>query len=345
MLRLLIRFRRWFIHTVRDRLLAFVMGVGIAFVLLCAVCLAVMLLPQFISNLVEDHKDFFTDDAWLGHKFNPNVRDQFTYPKGGDVIIQTTDEFGRRTTVQPAGDDYSSFAIFAPDSMLFGVNVNDDQTVASQFARITAGKKIKAYNYAVSGYGPNHFLALMTDPRFPPGISEKKGFVVYSFIDLHIERAACWPFFFIVDPNTRLPRYVLAEDGSVQRAGVAIAKDVTYGANLFSDDAKSTWLGPYSDTNRRLAARILGQAKAEFQKRFDSQGFIVIFLNGSRSAKRMTELLEPLGIHCLDYQSLVAGWCGDEPCLQPENSHPTASGNYAIAKKLVQDLAGFGVLP
>ena len=152
-------------------------------------------------------------------------------------------------------------------------------------------------------------------------------------------------YFFKISPDTRLPRYIIAEDGSVRREGMAIAKDIPYPATSFSSGAASKDLGPYSDENRVLAARILGQANIEFKKRFDSQGFFVIFLNGSRSAKRMTELLEPLGIHCLDYQDLVAGRCGDDLCLQPRNGHPTASGNYAIAAQLVQDLTSFGVLP
>ncbi len=337
------RFRAECWTKVRERLLVFAMGLVVAGGLLYSIPSLMMLPKLFVPNLI--HKRLYTSDDWLGHKFNRNVT-QRIHLKGRADVIQTTDDFGRRTTVQPPGNDYRSFAVFAPDSMLFGVNVNDDQTVASRFAHLTATQKIKSYNYAVSGYGPNHFLALVTDPRFQQGIPEKRGFVVYSFIDLHIERAACWPFIFKVSPNTRLPRYVIAADGSVQRAGMARAKDVPYGlpATIRSFNTASTWLGPYSDPNRTLTARLLGQAKKELEKRFELQGFFVIFLNGSDSAEKMTALLEPMGIHCFDYRPVVKGWCGEELCLQKENGHPSVSGNRAIAEQLVQDLRRFGVL-
>ncbi len=328
-------------RTYPAKLISFLLGTCVALLLLLLVIFILKRGSFFIPSIV-DKELFNNNDQWLGHCFYPNVTVQLRYHK--ELIIQTTDEFARRATVQPKGD-YRSFAIFAPDSMLFGVNVNDDQTVASHFARLTKSEKIRAYNYAVSGYGPNHFLALVTDKRFYEGIKEKRGVVVYSYNDLHIERAACWPFFFTVNPDVLLPRYILDKDSIIRRAGTLTAGDIKLKDDANWVDQAATWLGPYSDSNRRLTARMIGQAKKELEKHFELLGFVVIFLNTSKKADLLTDLLKDEGIYSFDYQGLMYSQCDGEPCLQPENSHPTAKCNLAMAERVIKDLTNLGIMP
>ncbi len=346
------RFSLWH-RRVPEPLIALALGAVVAVGLVSAAKRVVAYVPSFMTVIGQR---FEQRDDWLGcnQRANAELRIRFRDGLPGDPdVVQRTDEFGRRVTVQPAENEYRSFALFAVDSMVYGINVADDETIPSFFAEVIGGKKIKVYNYAVPGWGPGNFLALMTDPRFPPGIAERQGFVIYFFFDCHIDRAAGWPF--LTDLHLRpYPRYVPTEDGKLQRAGM-----YAEGKKSAGDGAKFGRAGPshfdvFSDgvlwrasdaAHRRLTVRILAQAKAEFEKRFNSQGFFTVFLHEQSRSRPMAASLTELGIHCLDLRGLLDGRCGGEPCIQKiDNTHPTASGNCVVATKLAEELAKFDVL-
>jgi len=298
---------------------------------------------------------FHARDEWLGLRINPNenqVYKKYYRDTLYATAVYNSDDYGRRRTVQD-GDDWSSFAMFAPCSFAFGDGVNDDETLPSQFAQRVAGKKIDVYNYGVCSWGPNNLLALLTDPRFPPGVREKRGFLVYTYIDDHLERASLRRSFLATTSGLRVPHYVATRDGGLARQGLVdlahpphdtfweiVADRLGLIGTLFSD-----WPVRLTDRERRFAARLVSQCRVEFEKRFDSQGFFVIFFPGSNTVNVMRPLLEQGGIRCLDYTA-VAPYDADKEAVyfQPD-SHPTALAYRVIADKLAADLKEQRVIP
>ena len=345
-------------HKLTARLLALGLGVAVAAAIWHLVSASV---PRLVRPPIG--RVFYVYDEWLGSKLAANATDAVPeeyWPAKNTPVYQHTDAFGRRVTIQPPVDDSQSFVLFAPDSMLYGINVSDEYTIPSFFAQQVAGKKTNIYNYAVSGWGPGNMLALMTDPRFPPGIAEKRGFVVYSFNDNHIFRAACWPFLFKPDRSYRIPQYVVDAQNRVQRLGIISTEGEAKASLPHPEDAHSVRFKLFGDGIQwliraheyyGLTARLIAEIDAEFKKRFTSQGTVVIFLPVCRHVKTMKALLEPMGIRCLDYTRLLTGplgrsrQCGSEPCLQRDNGHPTVSGNRLIAERLAQDLTALNMLP
>ncbi len=317
--------------------------------------------PQIEFSPIGD--SFYVSDDWLVSRHGCNqeggVPEKY-WTSPDKPIVQHTDNVGRRVTVQPADQSYDSFVLFAPDSMVYGINVEDRHTLPSLFAEKVAGENIKVYNYGVSGWGPGNFLSLMTDPRFPAEISEKRGIVIYSLNDWHIFRAACWSFLFQPDHSYRLPKYILDENDQVKRLGI-----VDSGENEIKDPSQSPQKGQlqfdlYNDGVKwlllskdhfRLTARLILEAKKEFEKRFKSLGFVVMILPDGLYAKPMTSILQDsMEIPCLDYRHYLNGPrgykdCGNEKCMQEENGHPTISGNRLLADKLYEDLKRMNIIP
>jgi hypothetical protein len=331
-----VRFGAWLF---REQMLALVLGIGVALVLLYAAS-GIIYLPQVLRSRTP-RSDEFADD-WLGYRRVPQFKSLLV-----SGAVQSTDEWGRRVTVQPPEDEFQTFAIFGIDSMVYGIGVGDEDTIPSSVAAAISGSNIKVYNYAVGEYDPSNFLALMTDPRFPPGVRERSGFVVYFCFDYHVSRVVGWPLLVVPnDPTVRYPRYVRGADGNLRRDGYL--KTV-----INWPDEAPHWL-PFTHHRqiyltltqkaeyRRLAADVILQTKVEFERRFESRGFFVVFLY---RLPKMQRLLEERGVVCFDYDGILsAERCGAEPCLQPHDVHPTASGNRLIAARLAADLARVGVV-
>ncbi len=310
--------------------------------------------PKDQFSVVRTGDDFYQNDDWLGSWHKPDQHEYFKKYHRKELyanVVYHTDEFGRRRTVQ-GRDDWRRFAMFAPCSFSFGDGVNDDETLPSQFAEQVAGEKIAVYNYGVNAWGPNNLLALMTDPRFPAGIPEKQGFVIYSFVGDHIERVIGRRSFLTLNRKLSIPHYVEARDGTLRRTGMVNAAHPAHDTiwdivadrlgligTLFDD-----WPLGLTQRMRQLTARLIAASQAEFAKRFDAQGFFVLFYPGESTLKPMETALARNGVRWLDYsEAFPYDRETDNVYFQPDG-HPTALAYRVIAEKLAADLRELGVL-
>jgi hypothetical protein len=297
---------------------------------------------------------FYEHDDWLGSR---HVADSYLYfkkyyrKKLYAQVVCHTDELGRRRTVQER-ENWTRFAIFAPCSFSFGDGVLDEETLPSQFARQVAGDGIAVYNYGVNAWGPNNLLALLTDPRFPAGIPEKRGFLIYSFIDPHVNRAIAQRSFLAANRNYSCPHYVVARDGTLRRKGLVSAAHPAYDSIWEIVADRLGLIGTfYRDWPERLkpehfllTARLIAESQAEFAKLFDAQGFFVVFYPSCAIVESMKPALDRYHVRYLDYTDAT-------PCdrftgsvyLQPDG-HPTAATYRVIAARLAADLAELGVI-
>lgn len=282
-------------------------------------------------------------DDTLGYRPKPDVRFHFV-PKAGDRpvydVVYAIDQHGRRTT--PIADDHTGkeFALFFGGSNTFGQGVDQDETMPCCFSRFAP--RFKSYNYGFPGYGPQAMLAKLRAGQTESEVGEKSGILIYTFIDHHIRRATgsmfvhnCW--------GRRMPYYRVARDGRLVRDG-----NFTTGRPLV---ASLYWLLGKSSICRYLrvnlpprvtgrhidlTCRIVKEAKAELERRFESRGFFVLFYPGCLTTNEMVGRLEGIGAVCLDYSSLTEYTKGEY--VVPIDGHPSPLAHSAIAQRLTEDI-------
>jgi hypothetical protein len=294
-------------------------------------------------------------DDWLGSALRPNSRvnqEKFHDNRLFADVVYTVDECGRRTTVQPAGA-YESFAVFGPCSFTFGDGVNDDQTLASQFAGRLGGKKIHVCNYGVSGWGPTNFLALATDPRLPRCLREPRGFVVYTFIDPHVDRAIGRMALLDFDAWSRFPYYRIGPGGVVVRAGLIdrehppplprfyrLLRRLGVASVFYPD-----WPKSFTDDHYRFTAKIIEETAREFGRRFTSAGFYVVLFPGAKNGAKVMSFADPALVRVLDYSTMLEpkDTGAGTPYFQLDG-HPTPLLLEMVAGRLVADLTKAGAL-
>lgn len=171
------------------------------------------------EGLVQVHEpaDWTVNDPELGYAARPNTIVKATATFAGQPIyrvIYTIDADGARTTpMAPAGADTY---LFLGDSFVFGEGLDDNQTLAAQFAR-ESGFRARTVNLAFSGYAANHLVRAFETGRYDRYRDGKVKAVVTWIIPDHLRRVtgdAGW--------LAHAPRYELPEgarDGVPRHTG------------------------------------------------------------------------------------------------------------------------------
>lgn len=156
----------------------------------------------------------FCMDRWLYHRFNltkdniiiksaqvdlndklawsltPNNKGTEFHAVNGELVYKSnysTDEFGRRTTVDLNPEIEGRTAVlFFGCSFTFGMGVEDNENLPSQFAMLSS-KKYHVYNYGVNGYGTSHMYIQSEDIGLQ--IEEMEVIVVYVLYKDHLMRS------------------------------------------------------------------------------------------------------------------------------------------------------------
>jgi hypothetical protein len=294
----------------------------------------------------------FEADDWLSQKLVPSAQEEAWCDQNGKRVYDVryrTDEFGRRVTPQTAEAAYDSFALFAGCSNTFGQGVNDDETLPARFAQHVAGRKIKVYNYGVPSWGPANFLALLTDPRFAPGIKERRGFLVYTFIDHHVDRAIGrlnWL------RTTTVPCYQAAANGGLERCGLMDADHPplhNYPLGEFNVRKKFTlkkldWPAEIRAADIELTARMFEEACRAFKRQFESTGFFVLAYPNAGLHLQMKYyfMKDDCGVKVLDYSALYRG-TPDRNSFEFPDGHPRPNAYQDLADRLYGELSNMGV--
>ena len=291
-------------------------------------------------------REYFIEDSSGITKPAPNGRYRFTCTdraSGATIydVFYSVDSYSRRITPVTDSASRHDFLLFFGCSFTYGEGLPDDATLPYFVAR--EAPTYRPYNYGFHGHSPTEMLAKMESGTLPGEIQEKRGILIYVFMDAHVARvigsmrvATSW--------GRNRPYYTLDPDGNPVHHG-----DFTTGRprltgiyRVFSHSrllqALQIDLPPrITPRHLQLVARIIGAARNRYQQRFPTGDFYVVLYPGSRYGQRLRPMLERMGVKVLDYSGLY-----DRNDLRyvisPEDRHPNAWANQTLAERLVRDL-------
>lgn len=250
------------------------------------------------------------------------------------------DGLGRRISPSTKPDSsYSQFAMITGCSFAFGYGLNEYETLG-YFLDSLAG--IRAYNYAVSGYGTQQTLELLKTRNLHVEIAEPNGVLIHLFIDDHIKRligsrrlmklwATDFPYYYLEDNE-------LKRDGSFwsgRHIRSRFYRILSQSAIIDLFDIDIPWF--VTDGHLQLFAAVLKQAKQEFLKQYPEGKFIVIIDPGSELAPRVSHILKKNEIASLDLSGLFDTKKSIYRIHWTER-HPSVKYHQQMADSLVQFL-------
>lgn len=281
-------------------------------------------------------------DDQLGNKLAPST-DVLCRLKVDDTTVwdvhYSTDEFGRRTTINP-NSDADRYAVFFGCSFLFGEGANDEQTIPSQFA--AAAPQYHAYNYGVPGYGTQQMLAKLEENNIAQEILEKRGTVFYLYLedvheprvigDMQLTNSFAWNY----------PYYDFTGSGEIKRfgnftTGRPILSKVYWllGQSQFMKYANLNFPKP-NEEHFRLTAAIIEKSSTLCREQLGCDKFYVVCFPHQSPHRRLLPYLAAAGIEYLDYAQLF------NPCaggfFHDGDGHPTPKANRLLAEAIVSNL-------
>jgi len=291
---------------------------------------------------VEDFGVRFARKEWLGFENLPSGRFTHRLRLGDREIFNVTyltDSLSRRITPANKSGAKTRFILFFGCSYTFGFGVADDATLPSQVGQLAPA--YKSYNYGVIGYGSQHVMLKLQDPKLRGEIEEKEGVLVYLFIDDHINRVIG-----IMNHHGReMPYYTLDARGELQRNGDMVSgrpgRSLWFWLLRRSQMAAFFQLGMatnISDEDIGLTTKIIEEARNSFCRTFRRSQFYVLLYpdSGSRFRPSIKKHLERVQVQYLDYTELfdpnTAGLR-----LEADN-HPTPKAHRLVGEQLVRDL-------
>lgn len=284
----------------------------------------------------------------LGHMPRRNVSSGARLIVDGKEVFNYTyhtDDFRRRITPDGASDTLQGHAlVFFGDSYTFGEGVNDDETLPNFVAK--AAPDLAVYNYAFSGYGPNHMLARLESLDTRSEVPEAEVTGVYVFIPNHVRRVI--GSFSVISWSRHSPWYVLGDDGLPRRLGSFQGEraGLTGWYDFLKGDYVIQYLGldlplRLAEPHHALTAAIIERSSVAFAKEFQGGKFYVVLYPATPGdefpASQMGERLRARGLAVLDYTQLLP-----EPpeshFFLPFDSHPRPSAHALVAAQLAADL-------
>ncbi|NLV40772.1 MAG: hypothetical protein GXY15_06045 [Candidatus Hydrogenedentes bacterium] len=270
-------------------------------------------------------------------------------------VTAETDDAGRRVTPcdrQEGGE--SNIAAFFGCSMTFGQGVRDEETLPARFC--AHAPEWRAFNYGVSGYGPQHMWLQICEKNVLGEFSARRGVVVYSFLGHHLERLAGTP------PVLATWAYPLPwledHDGQIVHRGTFRSRSpLEY---FFFQRVHPTHLAQFierrlparapvkgrQDAALNLLVRLIVECSQAAKEQAPGLAFHVVILPtcGGTVREGLLQRLEAAGVRALDYERLFeeAGlpeeelFFNDSP--QGTKGHFKAPGYDLIAQHLAGDV-------
>lgn len=257
-------------------------------------------------------------------------------------VEYTTDSFGRRNTPQGNDESFDRFLLFFGCSQTFGLGLNDNETLPAFVAERMKGTR--CYNYGVPGYGPHNMLAKLEKNGIRKEVAEKKGALIFQFIDSHIERIAGAPQYY---DSFSHPYYSLDKNGALKHQGNFLTGR-PYKTMLYRILGRAGLLSPFGmelgftprEKHYRLTEAIFNEARLKFKEKFGSDEFYVLIFPDKKSSitRNMTERLERSEVRCLNYLDLFDGTL--DKYQIPNDGHPNALADLLMAKQIAKDFNG-----
>lgn len=284
-------------------------------------------------------KKFFLEDAALGYKAQPNTRVTSILKEDGQIIysaVYTTDNYGRRITPVKDTDNRSKkFALFFGCSYTFGEGLDDNETLPYFFSRLLP--EYRAYNYGLSGYGPQQMLEHLKRETFRTEINEQDGILIYVFIDHHVNRVIGTMRAYSIWADI-MPYYILDHKGDLIRKGSFRTGrpllNMIYKLLNKSQVVQALQLDfpKLQQQHFEITAKIFEESKKIFQSKFKNGKFYVVFYPGSNYIRYLKPFFDQSGIQYIDCSKLF------NPTLPPFHIPGDAHPNQNALKTLAEHL-------
>lgn len=222
-------------------------------------------------------------DANIGYDNAPS-RVVRSLKKSGDRVIwdktYTTDENGLRLTPQVAAPSRNKFLGLFGDSMVYGLGLNDDQTLAHYLAQALPTHNV--YNLSIPGSAPNMMLARLQEGKWRKIMREATGTFVYFPIREHVARATGALEMFWMGPT---PFYRYTESGQLERAGSLDSahpwrRKIYWGLQLIQRTVAPNlyfkWPRSPSQQDFQYVCRLIAESAKTFTKDFPNAEFLVV---------------------------------------------------------------------
>lgn len=324
------RLRRWALSA---GVVVFAFGVVEAY-------LAGWLPGQHRLHLVEPLGQLHELHPILGYTARKNARVIVRKYHGREVVFDvqyTTDANGLRAG-PPRADAASSSVLFLGDSLTFGWGVNDHETMPYRFEELSRGR-FKSFNFAFSGYGPHHMLAILENGLERKTVeSQPPRFAVYQAIPEHIDRCAghmAW--------NPGGPRYVLDAQrqprytGPFHNAFLRNFWTLTGRSQAMIRLMQAAWRRTPQDTDLFLA--VVQRSEALFRERYGGQFHILLWDRGDPDYAGILSKMRERKLAVIEIKDALPGYPeAREPYRIPHDSHPNKLAHEKIAEHLLKVL-------
>lgn len=298
----------------------------------------VVLDPDSRTPMAEGH---IRRDPELGYVLARNSRVLVLHTSDDKVVYEmrvTTDSLGRRLVPLDDRTAAERFVMFFGDSFSFGDGVNDDETFPYHVGRRLPD--VAVYNYGLSGYGPQHAVAVIESRSLRSEVPQKRGVALYTYIDAHVHRAALTSR---SGASLHSPYYVIDADGELRRhESLRQARPVLF--HFLNDILPRSYLYRWlrldlpivGEEAIELTCSLLAASRQKFLKQFEGSEFFVVFYpqRGSRYAQRVKGCLERRGVPFLDLSN--EPW--PDEYLIHYDGHPNSVGHRKYADLLVPAL-------
>ena len=317
-------------------------------------------------SLVQDGEGTILGESALSWELTPNGTVRCVAKWGEQLVYDVsgrTDAAGRRLTpcTAKAGDE-TPVAAFFGCSMTFGQGVQDDETLPARFC--AHAPDWQAVNYGVYGYGPQHMWLQICKNGALREFSGRRGVVVYSFMDHHLERLVGTPSVLSSWTLFSLP-WLESESGRIVHRGTF--RDRSLIQDFYFRYVRRAHLTRFienrlpspkpvkgqQDAAMDLFVRLIVECDQAAKEQAPGLTFCCLVLPtcGGPWREEVLQRLEAAGVRVLDYEHLFeeAGlpeeelFFNDSP--QGTKGHFKAPGYDLIARHLVGDVATPAVAP
>lgn len=306
---------------------------------------------QFDVPFTAESSDFGCQHQFsslVGGEFAPDCSSRWKKISNSQTLFDvqfSTDHWGRRLSPAPPEVSLNTSPIlFFGGSDVLGKAVNDDETLTSQYLKIS--HSAEGHNFGGIGFGPQQMLELFEKSDVK---SEVKGTLnqtklVFFFSDAQIERAAgswnvaaYWGYefpYYALDNNGRLVNKGRFGDGNrfwpvlYNIKKTHLLQDLILNLSYQFDN---------SDDDIRLTAKIFEEAKNRFYSQFGSERFYIVFSSytSKEIAGKLSVYLNAMNIKYLDYSKLLDIY---SPKYKMPEGHPSAEAYKIYSQHLAKDL-------
>ena len=259
-------------------------------------------------------------------------------------VTYTIDEHKRRSTPIQDISKTDKFAVFFGGSFTFGEGVEDNQTLPYYFGVFS--QHYHPYNYGFHGHGPAEMLAKLETGDLPKEVSEKRGVLIYSFIDNHVHRTI-GSMYFVTDWGWHKPYYHLTSNDEIVRKG-SFLTGRPFLTRLYRLLGKSKTLRYFQidfplQIGREqlwLVYRVIEESRTLFLRQFPNSQFYVLIWprTNANYDKQLKSFLESKNIPFFYQPDLYPRDNDKFTIAPPVDWHPTPLAYETVAQSLAHDL-------